>query len=56
MKRAQCHIDALVALGSACSEIGGNWIVIVCDIPTPSFEPGEEDVMWISIGLSWIDP
>ncbi|KAH7865538.1 hypothetical protein Vadar_007983 [Vaccinium darrowii] len=51
------HADALAALGSACSDLGGSRSIILGDIPTPSFEPGQEDVMWVApTGPSWMDP
>ena len=37
---SNAHADALAALGSACSDLGGSRSIILGDIPTPSFEPG----------------
>ncbi|KAH7834323.1 hypothetical protein Vadar_014886 [Vaccinium darrowii] len=54
---SNAHADALASLGSACSDLGGSRSIILGDIPTPSFEPGQEDVMWIApTSPSWIDP
>ncbi|KAH7866093.1 hypothetical protein Vadar_015494 [Vaccinium darrowii] len=54
---SNAHADALAALGSACSDLGGSRSIILGDIPTPSFEPGQEDVMWVApTGPSWMDP
>ncbi|KAH7864983.1 hypothetical protein Vadar_000769 [Vaccinium darrowii] len=47
--RAQnAHAVALVALGSACNELGGSRTITLGEIAVPSFEPGNEDVMTIS--------
>ncbi|KAH7855786.1 hypothetical protein Vadar_028882 [Vaccinium darrowii] len=51
------HADALTALRSACSDVGGSRTVILGDIPTPSFEPWQEDIMCVApSGPSWMDP
>ncbi|KAH7855450.1 hypothetical protein Vadar_025010 [Vaccinium darrowii] len=56
-RASNAHADALAALGSACSNIGGSRTVILGDIPTPSFEPGQGDVICITpSGTSWMDP
>lgn len=50
------HADALVRLGVVCSSNDGRRTIVLGEIPMPSLESSQREVMEIHLGSSWMDP
>lgn len=49
------YADALTGLKAVCATHDGSRTIVLGDIPSPSFEPDQREVMDIHLASSWMD-